>query len=74
MAYESASAVSFEPITAHRPGIVNARRPDSAPIAVPDGNTTAQAMEFDKQREQVMLRERQRVEQAEQDTAALRIK
>ncbi|KAG6952770.1 hypothetical protein JG687_00012800 [Phytophthora cactorum] len=31
MAYESTSAVSFEPITAHHPGIVNARRPDSAP-------------------------------------------
>ncbi|KAG6953906.1 hypothetical protein JG688_00012594, partial [Phytophthora aleatoria] len=32
MAYESASAVPFEPITAHHPDIVNARRPDSAPF------------------------------------------
>ncbi|KAG3098940.1 hypothetical protein PI124_g15257 [Phytophthora idaei] len=74
MAYEVVNAVSFGPITVHQLDIVNATRPDSAPFAVPNDNTTTQAMELDKQREQVMLRERQRVEQAEQDTATLRIK
>ncbi|KAG6962234.1 hypothetical protein JG688_00008700 [Phytophthora aleatoria] len=51
MAYEVVNAVSFGPITVHHLDIVNAGRPDSAPIAVPDDNTTTQAMELDNQRE-----------------------
>ncbi|KAF1782066.1 hypothetical protein GQ600_20264 [Phytophthora cactorum] len=48
MVYEAANAVSVGPITAHHLDTVHTRRPDSAPFAVPDDNTTAQAMELDK--------------------------
>ncbi|KAG6963144.1 hypothetical protein JG687_00006745, partial [Phytophthora cactorum] len=56
MGYEVANTVVFGPITAHYLDIVNARRPDSA-LRSSTRQTTAQAIELDKQREQVMLRE-----------------
>ncbi|KAF1787840.1 hypothetical protein GQ600_6236 [Phytophthora cactorum] len=49
MAYESTSAVSFEPITAHHPAS-STLGDQIRPLRVPDGNTTAQAIELDKQR------------------------
>ncbi|KAG6960677.1 hypothetical protein JG687_00008100 [Phytophthora cactorum] len=48
MVYEAANAVSVGPITAHHLDTVHTRQPDSASFAVPDDNTTAQAMELDK--------------------------
>ncbi|KAG6954263.1 hypothetical protein JG688_00012448 [Phytophthora aleatoria] len=48
MVYEAANAVSVGPITTHHLDTVHTRRPDSASFAVPDDNTTAQAMELDK--------------------------
>jgi hypothetical protein len=49
-AYEAANSVSFGPITAHHLDIVHARRPDGEEFSVPNDNTTAQAMELDRQR------------------------
>ncbi|EGZ14426.1 hypothetical protein PHYSODRAFT_301481 [Phytophthora sojae] len=51
MAFEVANAVQFGAITEHHLDVVNARRPESAPFEVPEDNTTAQAMELDRQRE-----------------------
>ncbi|GMF41807.1 unnamed protein product [Phytophthora fragariaefolia] len=73
MAHEAANAVTFGPITAHHLDVVQARRPDSAPFEVPHDNTTAQALELDRQRERAMLLDAQRAQQAEQEVATVRM-
>ncbi|KAF4043352.1 hypothetical protein GN244_ATG04394 [Phytophthora infestans] len=51
VAYETANAIQFGEITAQHLDVVNARRPEASPFEVPADNTTAQAMELDRQRE-----------------------
>lgn len=53
IAHEAANAVSFGPLTAHHLDIVHARRPDGTVFSVPQDNTTAQAIEIDRQRQEL---------------------
>ncbi|KAF4133168.1 hypothetical protein GN958_ATG17655 [Phytophthora infestans] len=72
IAYETANAVQFGAITSHHLDVVHARRPESTPFEVPEDNTTAQAMELDRQRE--ALQQQEANEQAIPDTAIVSIR
>ncbi|KAF4043112.1 hypothetical protein GN244_ATG04587 [Phytophthora infestans] len=74
LAHEATNAVTFGGITGHHLDIVNARRPDSAVFHVPDDNTTAQAMELDRQREALRTQRIQVEEQALAQTGITKLK
>ncbi|KAI9986055.1 hypothetical protein PInf_024902 [Phytophthora infestans] len=57
VAYETANAIQFGEITAQHLDVVNARIPEASPFEVPADNTTAQAMELDRQRDLLQLQE-----------------
>jgi hypothetical protein len=72
MAYETANTVQFGAITSHHLDVVHARRPKSAAFEVPEDNTTAQAMELDRQREALDCLAN--AEEESQPTATIQVK
>ncbi|KAE9335885.1 hypothetical protein PF008_g13285 [Phytophthora fragariae] len=73
MAYEVANTVQFGAITSHHLDVVNARRPESAPLEVPQDNTTTQAMELDRQRE-ALQQQQQDTEREAPATAVISVR